>query len=385
MAVLLRRGDVLLPSGARVVADVRLDGTLIDRIGHDLPSAGAVCFDATGMLVAPGFIDLHVHGAGGGMCEDADPAALERISTTLARGGVTRFLATIAALPVEQLRAAVAAVAAYAGREPGARIAGIHLEGPYLNPQRAGAQTAAWMRAPSIDEFDALQALARGRIRLITVAPEIEGALPFIAALRERGVTVAIGHSDATATEAGRGVGAGARHVTHLCNAMRPLHHREPGVVGAALTEDALSVELICDGHHVAPAVIDLVWRCKPPGKVVLVSDGVAPLGMPDGDYALFGVACRKRAGAVRLGNGDRLAGSCLSLDQAVRNLRQWLPRRPVEEILASAASAPAAVIGESSAGVIAAGHAADVVVLDADLQVVATICGGQIVWQGPS
>jgi len=382
MALLLQHGDVMLPSGRRVAADVRLDGGGIDRVGPRLPPAGATCVDAAGLLIAPGFIDLHVHGAGGGMCEDADPAALDRISRTLARGGVTSFLATLAALPAERLRAAVEIIADYAGSEPGARVAGIHLEGPYLNPRRAGAQTAASMRLPSIEEFDALQAVARGHIRLITVAPELEGAPPFIAAVRACGITLALGHSDATAAESGLGVDAGATHVTHLCNAMRGLHHREPGLVGVALTDDGLSVELICDGYHVAPDVVDLVWRCKPRGTVVLVSDGVAALGMPDGDYELFGVACSKRAGAVRLRNSDRLAGSCLSLDCAVRNLRQWFPHWPLEDILAAATSSPARVIDDASIGVIAEGRAGDVVMLDGALGVVATIRDGAIIWQ---
>lgn len=382
MPLLLHDGDVLLSSGWQAATDLRLDGGVIDRVGVDLPAGGASVFDARGLLVAPGFVDIHVHGAAGGMCEDADAAALERISVALARCGVTSFLATLATLPAERLRAAVEAVAAFAGGEPGACVAGIHLEGPYLNPLRAGAQAAQWMRPPSIEEFDALQARAGGRIRLVTIAPEIEGALPFIAAVRERGVTVAVGHSNATAAEMRLGIQAGASHVTHLFNAMRELHHREPGAIGAALTEDAVSVDLICDGHHVAPEVIDLVWRCKPRGKLVLVSDAVAALGMPDGDCELFGVACTKHDGAVRRRDSDRLAGSCVSLDRAVRNLRQWLPQRTLGDILAAASSAPAGVIGESQTGVIAAGRVADLVVLDRNLEVVATICGGRAVWQ---
>jgi N-acetylglucosamine-6-phosphate deacetylase len=267
MPLLLRNADALLPSGRQPATDIRVDGGVIDRIGHDLPGSGAALFDATGTLVAPGFVDVHVHGAGGGMCEDADVAALERISATLVRCGVTSFLATIATLPTARLCAAVETIASFVGSEPGARIAGIHLEGPYLNPERAGAQAAQWMRRPSIDEFDALQTLAGDRIRLVTVAPELDGALPFIAAVRERGVTVAIGHSNATAAETRLGIEAGATHVTHLFNAMRELHHREPGLIGPALTEDAVSVELICDGHHVAPEVIDMAWRCKPRGS----------------------------------------------------------------------------------------------------------------------
>src|SRR5262249_6685715 len=161
------------------------------------------------------------------------------------------LVATLAALPPDRLRAAVAAIARAAPRCTGARIVGIHLEGPFINPRRAGAQEAAAMRLPSVDELDALRTVSGGLIRLITVAPELRGATEFIAAAHARGLIVALGHSEATAEECAAAIAAGASHVTHLFNAMPPLHHRAPGVVGTALTDDRLSVELICDGHHV--------------------------------------------------------------------------------------------------------------------------------------
>ncbi len=383
MAVrLLKNGAALLPDGMRARADIRIDGEMIARVAPSLPVAGADVVDAAGLLVAPGFIDLHVHGAVGAMCEHAEPAGIARISATLARFGVTGFLPTVATLPREQLRAAVDAIGAVCGGEPGARVIGIHLEGPYLSAWRAGAQVGRWMRAPAIEEFDALQDLCGQRIRLVTVAPELDGALPFIAAVRERGVTVALGHTDATEEDMLLGIEAGATHVTHLFNAMRELRHREPGVIGVALTEDAVSVELICDGHHVAPRVIDLALRCKPPGKAILVSDAVGALGMPDGDYDMFGAACTIAGGTVRLRQGGALAGSCLTLDQAVRNLRNWMPRLDLADVLRAASSAPAAVIDERSCGRIVEGCAADLVLLDSNLEVVETICRGTTVWK---
>ncbi len=379
---LLRNATVLLPTGPQDGMDVRIDGGVIDRTGSDLPSGGAAVQDATGLIVAPGFIDVHVHGAAGAMCEHAEPAALQRISATLARFGVTGFLATVATLPRETLHAAVGAIDAAVGSEPGARILGIHLEGPYLSPWRAGAQVGRWMRTPSIEEFDSLLDAAGGRIRLVTVAPELEGALPFVAAVRDRDVTVALGHTNATQEEMMLGIEAGATHVTHLFNAMRELHHREPGGVGVALTTDTLSVELICDGQHLAPRTVDLVWRCKPADKVVLVSDAVGALGMPDGDYEMFGVRCTIADGTVRVQDNGRLAGSCLSLDRAVRNLHRWLPDVPLARILRAASSAAAAVIGETDAGEIADGRNADLVVLDSELNVVETIVRGATVWK---
>lgn len=379
MSLLVRNAAVLLLTGIRSGTDVRIDDDVIVAVGTDLPAQGARIFDAAGMIVAPGFVDVHVHGAAGAMFESGEEEQVRAISATLARFGVTGFLATIATLPADALRRAVAAVAAVIGTEPGARILGIHLEGPYLSPLRAGAQAVPYMRAPSIDEIDALQAIAGGAIRLVTLAPEVDGALDLIAALHARGVKVSAGHSNATAAEMLAGLGAGATHVTHLFNAMRELHHREPGPIGVGLTEDDVSVELICDGHHLHPRVVDLVFRCKPDGKVVLVSDAVAALGLPEGPCSMFGLDCVIEGGAVRLRQGGNLAGSCLSLDRAVRNVRDWLPRLPLERILRAATSAPAAVIGETRVGEIAAGKAADLVILDARLKVVATVLRGEL------
>jgi hypothetical protein len=225
--LLLRGGDVLTPNGFRPGVDVRIDDGVITHVDPDLSTSGAEVLDARNLIVAPGFIDVHVHGAGGAMCEQGDAGGIDTISTTLARYGTTGFLATIATLPPDALREAVRAVAGAAGHEPGARILGIHLEGPYLNPRRAGAQAIASMRAPSIEEFDALQDLSGGLIRLVTIAPELDGAIPFIRAVRERDVVVAAGHSNATEAEMKLAVQAGVTHVTHLFNAMRELHHRE--------------------------------------------------------------------------------------------------------------------------------------------------------------
>lgn len=381
-SLLLRNATVLLTSGLTPQTDVRVVDGLVDRIGPALAAAGADVFDAAGAIVAPGFLDIHVHGAGGAMFEQGTPEAVAAISAALPRHGVTACLATVATLAPEPLHAAVAAVADAAPTAPGARILGIHLEGPYLNPRRAGAQDGAAMRPASIEELDALQDRSGGRIRLVTLAPELPGAATFVAAARARGVTVAVGHSDATAAEVQAALAAGATHVTHLFNGMRELHHREPGITGAALTEDGLSVEVICDGHHLAPRVVDLVFRCKPPGQVVLVSDAVGALGMPDGAYEMFGVRCVIGDGTVRIGADGPLAGSCLGLDRAVRNVRRWLPTLPVAHVLAAASAAAARVIGERDAGAIAEGRTADLVVLDATLEVVATVCRGRIAWQ---
>jgi N-acetylglucosamine-6-phosphate deacetylase len=378
--LLLQNATALLPSGLRPATDILVEACTIARVGAGIEAPGAEVFDAAGKLVAPGFIDVHIHGAAGAMCESGDAAQVRGIAGALARFGVTGFLATLATMPAKELRDAVAAVKEVIDDESGARILGIHLEGPYLSPLRAGAQAVPFMRAPSIAEVDELQEIAGGRIRLVTLAPETEGALELIGALGQRGIAASIGHSNATTDEMLAGVRAGATHVTHLFNAMRELHHREPGPIGVGLTEDTLSVEIICDGHHLHPRIVDLAFRAKPDGKVVMVSDAVAALGLADGPCEMFGVACVISGGAVRLRDGGNLAGSCLSLDRAVRNVRGWLPHLPLERILRAASAAPAAAIGENGTGEIAEGKAADLVVLDSGLGVVATLVRGK--WQ---
>ena len=377
MALIIRNATALLPTGLQAATDILIDGDIIAAIGSELSAPGAKVFEAGGLIVAPGFIDIHVHGGGGAMCESGDAEQVRKISATLASFGVTGFLATLATLPPAALRTAVAAVKQVMGSEPGARILGIHLEGPYLNPLRAGAQAVPHMRAASIEEIDALQEFAGGHIRLVTLAPETEGAIDLITALRARGIKASVGHSNATTDEMIAGVRAGATHVTHLFNAMRELHHREPGPIGVGLTEDGVSVEIICDGHHLHPRVVDLAFRAKPEGKVVMVSDAVAALGLPEGPCEMFGVACVISGGAVRLRDGGNLAGSCLSLDRAVRNVHEWLPWLPLGRILNAASSAPAAAIGEEQTGKIASGKQADLVILDRDLSVVAAVARG--------
>lgn len=377
--LVLRGGTVLTPGGWLPECDVQIAGGRIVAVGEP---AGTVHIeiDARGHLVVPGLLDLHVHGAGGAMFEDGRDDAVARIRALLPRFGVTGIMATIATLPREPLRAAVTAIARAPAGGGGTRLLGIHLEGPFLNPRRRGAQDAASMRAPSLDEVEALQRASGGMIRLITLAPELPGALELIAALRGQGIAVAIGHSEAAEEQVLAAVAAGATHVTHLFNAAAPLHHRAPGLVGTALTDDRLSVELIADGIHLHRRALDVTMRCKPPGRVVLISDGVAAVGLPDGELELFGVPCVAND-AVRIRATGQLAGSRLTLDRAVRNLRDWFPAAPLERWLGAASAAPAAVVGLGDrVGAIASGYDADLVVLTRALDVAVTVVRGRIV-----
>jgi N-acetylglucosamine-6-phosphate deacetylase len=290
-------------------------------------------------------------------CSGRTERDVERISDVLARYGTTAIAATLAALPPDRLRTAVEAIARAAPRCRGARIVGIHLEGPFLNPRHAGAQQGAWMRPPSVDEVDALQSLAGGMIRLVTIAPELPGAAEFVAAMQARGIAVALGHSAASEVDVLRSVAAGATHVTHVFNATAPLHHRAPGLVGTALTDDRLSVDLICDGEHLHRRAVDLAVRCKPSDKLILISDGVAAIGVPAGPLELFGLPC-VAGDAVRVQATGQLAGSNLTLDRALRIMREWFPAIPLERLLSWVTATPATLLGcRDHPDVVSVGH----------------------------
>jgi N-acetylglucosamine-6-phosphate deacetylase len=375
-ASIIRGASVLTPDGWRRIDVAIAAGEIVPQ-----PSPGAVVIDGTGCLLAPGFIDLHLHGAAGALFEDGHVESARRITAALPAFGVTGILATLATLPPTELQRAVEAVAAAAGDDQGARLLGIHLEGPFLNPARAGAQARSAMRPPSLAEVDDLQRRAAGLIRLVTVAPELDGATAFIAGLRARGIAAALGHSEASEAEVLAAFDAGASHVTHLFNAMGGLHHRTPGLVGVALTDPRASVELICDGEHLHRRAVDIALRCKAEGQVVLVSDGVA-VAVTDPEMNIFGHPCLVRT-AVRFKASGMLAGSCVSLDQALRTVRAWFPERPLENLLPLAAAAPAAIIGLGQRyGAIRTGGAGDLVLLTPGLEVVATVCRGRVVYR---
>ena len=375
----IRDARRLTACGERVGGDLLIDDGVIRSVGRlDVPE-GAAVLQANGCLAVPGFVDVHVHGAGGDLFEQGSVEGNARISALLARYGTVGMVATLATLPADRLRAAVAALAAAHDRAPGAQILGIHLEGPFLNPHRCGAQNPAWTRPPDIEEVDALQRTSGGLIRMVTIAPELDGALDLIHELSRRGIRAAVGHTEATTEQMEAAVAAGVTHVTHLFNAMVGLHHREPGPAGVALTDEALTVEIIGDGLHLHSRTVDLIFRSKGASRIALVSDAVAA-GMADGAYDFLGARCMVRGGSVRTEAGQ-LAGSCLTLDAAVRNLHAWQPGRALHEILACASTVPARIAGIEM-GTVAAGAAADLILLSDDMRVAAAIVKGRCVWR---
>lgn len=339
---------------------------------------GARVLDFAGATLAPAFLDVHIHGAAGHDVMEATPEALATMGRFLASRGTGRFLATTVTAPLDATLRAVSGLArliAKAGREGMAQPLGIHLEGPFLSHAKRGVQPEEHLLAPDIAKFDRLYEAAEGRVRLMTLAPELPGAVELTAHATRRGVRVSVGHSDATAAETRAAIAAGAVSATHTFNAMRALDHREPGILGVVLTENAVYSELICDGIHSEPEIARLWWRAKGPDRTILITDAMSAAGMPDGEYHLGGFAVQVADGRA-MARGV-LAGSVLTLDRALENLVGLASAR-VDEALRAVTANPATMIGaEGAAGRLAVDGPADLVAVNAAGRLVASIVGG--------
>ncbi|WP_135554429.1 N-acetylglucosamine-6-phosphate deacetylase [Paenibacillus cymbidii] len=342
------------------------------------PDEPAPIVDAGGFGIMPGLIDVHVHGGGGFQMMDATFESVNGMSRFHAAHGTTAFLATTGTASVADTRSAVRnAVAAMAAGTDGAELLGIHLEGPFLNAVRAGAQNKAHLRPATIAELELYAADAPGAIRQMTIAPEIEGAAEAIRWLLERGIAVSLGHSDATYAQAEEAVRLGATMTTHHFNGMRPLHHREPGLTGAGLALPQLTTELIADGIHVHPAVVKLLFDLKTADGVCAITDAVSCAGLPDGEYGHKVMT----NGAIYLKDGSSLAGSSLTMIAALRNALRFTGYAP-ERVLPSFTTVPARLTGaQHRKGALAVGMDADFIVVDADLQLQATYVKGRQVY----
>ncbi|GEN33494.1 N-acetylglucosamine-6-phosphate deacetylase [Aneurinibacillus danicus] len=329
----------------------------------------------------PGMIDLHIHGAAGADAMDATSEALRIIAEHLPGEGTTAFLATTMTQEAEAIERALSNVAAYRKQANGpgmAEVLGVHLEGPFLSPKRAGAQPADKMLHPDIDLFEKWQGIADGAIRLVTVAPERSGGMEFVSHLARSGIVASVGHSDATYEEVAEGVRHGLRHATHLFNGMRGLHHREPGVAGAVLLHPELLAELIVDGIHVHPKMVKLAYRQKGREGLILITDAMRAKCLGEGIYELGGQEVAVRGGQALLADGT-LAGSIVKMKDAVTNMLRFTGC-PLEDIVHMTAVNPAKQLGLfARKGSISPGKDADLVVLDRKNEVVLTICRGQI------
>jgi N-acetylglucosamine-6-phosphate deacetylase len=370
-------GGRLLHPGAVAVEDGRVVEVL-DR--RPRPGPGHVWLDRG--LLAPGLIDLQLNGAFGVDLVDADPGGWKRVLCGLPSTGVTALLATFISAPVDDLAAAMGraiAARAAAGRLPSSRLLGVHLEGPFLSERRRGAHDAGHLVDPTPDLVDRLMEAGAGVLQLLTLAPERDGAIEATKRLAGAGVLVSIGHSDALAEQVAAAAEAGARMVSHVFNAQRGLHHREPGVAGQALADARLACALIADLHHVHPAICRVVMEAAR-GRVALVTDAVSALGMPPGRYELGSEVVELHEGSPPLRADGTFAGSTLRLDEAVGNV-MGLGIDPVRAVEA-ATRVPADLLGRSDLGRLEPGARADLVWLSDSWRALATWVDGEQVWE---
>ncbi|MGX7596882.1 N-acetylglucosamine-6-phosphate deacetylase [Planococcus plakortidis] len=346
----------------------------IEKMGHGLVAKDAQAFDGRGKILMPGFIDIHVHGANGFDVMDADAAALSGIAQALPKEGVTAFVATTMTQTEGRIARAVETAGKYRSAQGEAELLGIHLEGPFLSPEQAGAQNPEHFLKPELDLFNHWQALGGGRIRIVTLAPELEGADKFIAGLEASGVIASIGHSAATYEQA---VASNAQHVTHLFNQMTAFHHREPGVVGAAMLDSRSRVELIADLIHSHPAAVKLAYQQIGAGRLILITDAMRAKGLGYGNYDLGGQTVVVDETGARIQTG-RLAGSVLTMDRALRNVRD-LAQCSLPELAQMSSGNAAAALGLHGKGKIARGMDADLVLMTEALEVELTVCRGDI------
>ncbi len=373
-------GDIITPFNR--IADGAIlvrNGKIIDvGFRDEVKSDNAEILDFRENYIVPGFIDIHVHGCEGSNAFDGSIESLRNMAIKLAKHGVTSFLPTAATLPEEQLIKIASNVAKLMKMNyDGAEIIGLNIEGPFVSPEKKGAMIIGFMRKPSIEEVDAIYRASEGKLRIMTIAPELEGALDMIKWLSSHSVIPSLGHTNATYDIAIKAFDSGAALASHLFNAMRQIHHRDPGIVVAALDRDEVYVEIIADGIHVDPSVIDLVIRSKGFEKVIIVSDATPLAGLLDGEYNFPGfpkITIKNRKAYLPDGT---LAGSTLTLDNALRNLVKW--GIPLEKALMMLSTNQARLLGLRK-GIIKPGYDSDLVILNKNFEILATLIGEKFI-----
>jgi len=373
---LIHSARALTPTAEIADAGILIREDVIEAIGPrsgmSLP-AGAQEIRATDKTAIPGFLDVHIHGAGGHDVMEGNATALRAITRKVSQYGTTSIVATTVTASTDETLRAVEGIAGFIARqhetdEPRAEILGIHFEGPFISKQRRGVHPAEWIQLPSAETLGLFLKAAAGNARILTIAPEVLGAAPCIDAAREAGLVVSIGHTDATYEQARAAMARGARSATHVYNAMRPFTHRDPGVIGAVLTSPDINAELIADGVHVEEAAMKLLLIAKGAAHVTLVSDGLSATGMPDGKYTLGGFEVTVSGGVCRNAEGT-LAGSTLTLDRALRNIVAL--GTPLPDAVRMLTLNPATLLGmEFKKGSLRVGADADILLLDEGLHV---------------
>lgn len=377
MRTLIRNARLVSPdreieNGALLLDHGRIAAVLAP--GAPLPAADRM-IDAGGRFALPGFIDLHSHGADGRDASDATPEAIRHIARKKLAEGVTSWLPTTLTLPPDRLEAIARACAAYRENADACRVPGLHLEGPFLHPEQTGAQNPAHVRPPDPAELERLHALAP--VRLLSLAPELPGALDLIARARALGIVCSAAHTRASARDLFAAKTAGLAHLTHFGNAMTPLHHREIGAVGAGLLDDDLMLELICDTHHLSPDMLRLVFKLVPPERLLLVTDSMAGAWLGDGECQLGGLDVELRGGIARLKSNGALAGSTLRFHDGLRHAFAHAGL-PLHQLVKATSWNQARSLGLKDLGKLEPGFHADLVLLDDTFTVWKTYVAGE-------
>lgn len=378
MSYILQNVQVALQNRIVPAANVWIsEGKIIKIDTEDLsiPEGQYERIDGGGHLLVPGMIDVHIHGANGFDMMDGTEKSIQEVSSACASSGCTSFLATSVSSTLEDLLEMIRSVKRVIGHEVGAKIAGIHLEGPYLNPKRKGMQNEKYLRHPNLEEMNLIFEEAGSLIKMVTIAPELPGGMELISFLKEKGVVIAIAHSDATYEEAKQAFASGASHVTHCFNGMRPIHHRDPGVIVAAFEEKHVSLQAIVDNVHLHPAIIRLMHTLKGPEGMVLITDALQAMGLGDGDYMFGGHHVTVSEGVARLKDGT-LASSTVTMNEALRYTVE--SGIPLIDAVKMASTTPANILGLQQKGTITSGFDADLVLLDDEFKVCWTMVNGQ-------
>lgn len=391
----LERGEVAFADGVITAVGTSPAADRTRHGGHD-SGAGAAAddtrerggsapedtVDLAGHWLVPGFVDMHVHGGSGASYMSGDPEQALHAAAFHRAHGTTTTMASLVTAPHDELMRAVSQLAGLV--EDGA-LAGLHLEGPYLSRARCGAHDPDLLRDPDRAEVDALLKAGRGTVRMLTLAPELDGGVDLVRRLVDAGVLAAVGHTDGTHRETLAALAAGASVATHLFNAMRSVHHREPGPVTALLQDSDVVVELINDGVHLHPGIVNLAFQAAGSSRVAFITDAMSAAGMPDGTYPLGPMTTRVEGGIARLVDGDSIAGSTLTLDRALRTAVRE-NHLPMTDAVRALSTTPARALGLADrAGSIEVGKRADLVVLDADLRVTGVLWGGSWVGDAPA
>lgn len=382
MHMLIKNVKIITPYEVLIGFGVKIkDNKIIDiNLEELLEDSGEEVIDGGGRYLSPGFIDIHNHGNSGYDVMNSTEEALDKMGEFHISNGVTSYLGTIITSSYDDMIKAMENIAAYKNKDNISNILGIHLEGPFFDIGKKGAQPEEFIRLPNLQDIENMILISKGKMKMVSLAPELKGALQIIQKLKENNIAVAMAHTNSTFESAKRGIDFGITIATHLYNGMRSFSHREPGVIGASLTDDRVYCELIYDRIHLHDGAVEIALKMKGYDKIILVSDAMMAAGLDDGEYLLGNQKVYVKEGAARLASGN-LAGSTLNLHDAVFNMVNFLDI-PIHEIIKMASLNPAKAINEDKRrGSIEIGKIADLIIFDENIKIHNAIIGGALIW----